>query len=322
MLNRIFTRLPVAGITIILALLVSAGISAKQLYKYQDENGVWHFSDLPPDTELPVEVRPMRVDPTPRLEMSQQGEKSNPDYWFENQYNGPMEIEVSFLKKSNVNSKPRLPKRFILAPKEHKKLVEIQPFNPAKSWDFQLSYRWVPGDPRARHRPDVLYLPPFAVGESYWITQGENDRDTHTTPDSMHAVDLGLPEGTPVLAARAGIVMDVEDDFFSSGQNLERFGDRANIVRILHADGTMAIYAHLQLDSIRVHAGKVVLAGERIALSGNTGYSSGPHLHFAVQRNAGMQLVSVPIVFKGEGGSSVRPLSKTRLTAFRQTSSQ
>jgi len=88
-------------------------------------------------------------------------------------------------------------------------------------------------------------------------------------------------------------------------------------VRILHEDGTMAIYAHLQLDSIRVHAGSVVLAGERIALSGNTGYSSGPHLHFAVQRNAGMHLVSVPIVFRGEGDSSVRPVSRTKLTAFR-----
>jgi len=315
MLSSLKTLLFVA---VIAALLIAGGTAgAKQLYKYQDENGVWHFSDLPPETDLPVEVRPMRVDPTPRLEMEQRGVESKPDYWFENQYNGPMEIEVKFLKASNVTSDPRLPKRFTLKPKEHKKLVEVQPVNPARSWDFQLSYRWVPGDPRARHRPGVLYQPPFPVGDSYWITQGENDRDTHTTPDSMHAVDLGLPEGTPVLAARAGIVMDVEDDFFSSGQNLERFGGRANIVRILHEDGTMAIYAHLQLDSIRVHAGSVVLAGERIALSGNTGYSSGPHLHFAVQRNAGMHLVSVPIVFRGEGDSSVRPVSRTKLTAFR-----
>ena len=317
MLSRFLTSTCTFGISILLAFAISGAVSAKQLYKYQDENGVWHFSDLPPDTDLHVDVRPMRMDPTPRLEMHQQGEKSKPDYWFENQYNGPLEIEVKFLKASNVTSKPRLPKRFILGPKEHKKLVEVHPLNPARSWDYQLSYRWVPGHPRARHRAGVLYRPPFAAGESYWITQGENGRETHTTPDSMHAVDIALPEGTPVLAARAGIVMDVEDDFFKSGQNLEQFGKRANIVRILHEDGTMAIYAHLQLDSIRVHAGKVVLAGERIALSGNTGFSSGPHLHFAVQRNAGLQLVSVPIVFRGEGDSSVRPVSKTRLTAFR-----
>jgi murein DD-endopeptidase MepM/ murein hydrolase activator NlpD len=48
----------------------------------------------------------------------------------------------------------------------------------------------------------------------------------------------------------------------------------------------MAVYAHLQLDSIRVQPGRVVLMGEQIARSGNTGFSSGPHLHFAVQRNA------------------------------------
>ena len=58
---------------------------------------------------------------------------------------------------------------------------------------------------------------------------------------------------------------------------------------MLHDDGTTAIYAHLQMDTIRVRPGQRVERGEYIANSGNTGFSSGPHLHFVVVRNAGFQ---------------------------------
>ena len=306
------------AIFIILIAVLSGGVSAKQLYKYQDENGVWHFSDKPPKTDLPVEVRPVRIDPSPRLDMRQLGMKNKPDYWFYNHYNGPLQLEVAFLEASNIPSEPVLPQRFILEPREEARLVKVRPADPAKAWEFQLTYRWVPGDPRARHQPGVRYLPPFPAGETYWISQGLDGRETHQTPDSMNAVDIAMPEGTPVLAARSGMVMDVEDDFFSSGKNRERFGNRANIVRILHDDGTMAVYAHLQLDSIRVGAGSVVLTGEQIARSGNTGYSSGPHLHFAVQRNAGMHLEALPFVFMGEGSTSIRPLSQQPLGGIQQ----
>jgi murein DD-endopeptidase MepM/ murein hydrolase activator NlpD len=80
------------------------------------------------------------------------------------------------------------------------------------------------------------------------------------------------------------------------------YGDRANNVRIVHADGTMAVYAHLQLESARVQVGVHVRAGQVLALSGDTGYTTGPHLHFCVQRNAQMELVSVPFQFTGAGG--------------------
>lgn len=306
-------RLLTVVLTIFLMLATSSVTFAKQLYKYQDEDGVWHFSDKPPKTDLPVEVRPARVDPKPRLDMRKLGLKNKPDYWFYNRYDGPLELEVAFLAASNITSDPPLPQRFILEPREEARLVKVRPVDPAKAWDFQLTYRWVPGDPGASHMAGVRYLPPFPAGKTFWITQGSDDRETHVTADSMYAVDIALPEGTPVLAARSGLVMDIEDDFFTRGKNRERFGDRANIVRILHEDGTMAIYAHLQLDSIRVAAGSVVLTGEQIARSGNTGYSSGPHLHFAIQRNAGMQLESLPFVFMGEGDSSIRPLSRMQL---------
>ena len=70
---------------------------------------------------------------------------------------------------------------------------------------------------------------------------------------------------------------------------MARYGDRANNIRIVHSDGTMAVYAHLELESAHVQVGDRVRAGQLLALSGDTGYTSGPHLHFCVQVNANME---------------------------------
>jgi murein DD-endopeptidase MepM/ murein hydrolase activator NlpD len=84
----------------------------------------------------------------------------------------------------------------------------------------------------------------------------------------------------------------------------------------LHDDGTIAIYAHLHWDSVRVQAGQHVQRGEYIADSGNTGFTTGPHLHFAVIRNAGSQAVSVPIQFSGPAATAVTPQQHMMLTAY------
>ena len=88
------------------------------------------------------------------------------------------------------------------------------------------------------------------------------------------------------------------------------------MIRILHDDGTYAIYAHLNTNSIRVRPGDRVERGEYIADSGNTGFSSGPHLHFAVVRNTGMAIESLPVVFMGQNQSMVVPASGADLTAY------
>ncbi|MCP6329972.1 M23 family metallopeptidase, partial [Klebsiella pneumoniae] len=70
-----------------------------------------------------------------------------------------------------------------------------------------------------------------------------------------------------------------------------------NFVRILHDDGTMGVYLHLMRGSVQVREGQYVNGGERIARSGNTGNSTGPHLHFVIQRNVGLALESIPFDF-------------------------
>src|SRR5439155_19393249 len=74
----------------------------------------------------------------------------------------------------------------------------------------------------------------------------------------------------------------------------------ANYLVIRQPDGTLANYGHLQKGGIRVKAGQQVYAGDLIALSGNTGFTSGPHLHFSVfkTRPDGGGRASIPVRFK------------------------
>jgi murein DD-endopeptidase MepM/ murein hydrolase activator NlpD len=162
------------------------------------------------------------------------------------------------------------------------------------------------GEPLPGIPPKVDYYPPFPLGLQYMISQGfDNDR-THNKPPNQYAVDIVMPIGTPVLAARAGKVIDMEDDFHGAGQQ-DRYLARSNQIRILHSDGTMAVYAHLQPNSLKVRKGAMVGTGQWIANSGNTGFSSGPHLHFVIQLNAGMALESMPFRFYAPNGNTVTP---------------
>lgn len=180
-----------------------------------------------------------------------------------------------------------------------------------------LRYRWsaVLGSPRAVHQPPRPYRAPFALGASFMVSQAFPAHVTHTTPDSRYAVDIALPDGTPIYAAREGMVINVRHDSFVGAADPTLL-DQANVVEILHDDGTIACYAHLHWDSIRVRVGQRVVRGEYLANSGNTGFTSGPHLHFAVWRNAGSGEVSVPVEFAGLGGAPVTAATGIPLSAY------
>lgn len=155
------------------------------------------------------------------------------------------------------------------------------------------------------------YQLPFDA-RRFSVGQAPQGRFSHRDAENRHAVDFTLPEGTPVLAARAGRVIRVQAGFSGNGLDPQRDRERANYVRIVHDDGSMAVYAHLQHEGVRVREGQQVQAGQLIGLSGNTGYSTAPHLHFAVQRQRGTRLESIPVRIvtprgqlhfeKGDGG--------------------
>ena len=88
------------------------------------------------------------------------------------------------------------------------------------------------------------------------------------------------------------MVVKVENEQSGRGNN-----PAGNFVRVLHDDGTMGVYLHLMQGSVVVREGQRVATGERLARSGNTGNSTGPHLHFVVQRNVGLAIESIPFDF-------------------------
>ncbi len=180
-------------------------------------------------------------------------------------------------------------------------LARIRPAVPGVGHGFRVRSTWLLGDFNARPNPDASYRLPYRDGLAFHIGQAPGSRaTTHTEPESRYAVDIAMPEGTPVVAARDGVVIYTEARQVYGGQSPD-LRNRANAVRIRHADGTMALYAHLAHDGVQVYPGQLVTAGRQIGLSGSTGYSSGPHLHFAVQtvarRGDGLTTVSLPFQF-------------------------
>jgi murein DD-endopeptidase MepM/ murein hydrolase activator NlpD len=298
----------VAGI--LLAALLPASVGAKNIYKYQDEDGIWHFTDRAPEEKVEFETVYMEREPEPRIRMRQEGSKESPVYVLFNDYWGPVEIELSLSDAINVLSEPALPARFVVPGQKEEVLVGLGPLDPRRGFQYRLQLASVPGPPVAEPVTGIVIQPPFAPGEDYGVSQGFQGARTHHTPDSEFAIDIVMPVGTAVHAARAGRIMDVEEDFNRGGANEEKYADKANHVRILHDDGTMALYAHLDLASVSVRPGARVRAGQRIARSGNTGFSSGPHLHFAIQQNVGMQLISLPFRFASEKGPPREPVER------------
>ena len=204
----------------------------------------------------------------------------------------PVEVGLQ-ATRAGMDSDPPLPLRRVIAPGRTEVLAVLT----GGREDLRLDA--VPGEPFAMPE-DVVYSLP--VEESRAIEgQGFHGGFSHTDAANRYALDIEVPEGTPVLAARGGVVIQAQDGFTEGGLD-PALAERANLVRVMHADGSMALYAHLQAGSLRVRPGQAVTLGQQLASSGNTGYSSGPHLHFAVQVNAGLRLESVPFRMIGPNG--------------------
>jgi len=276
------------------------------MYKWQDGDGIWHFSSTPPETNEQFDTIDMPADPKKLVSMRKLGTEREPVYSFINNIWGPIELELRLHDADNVTSDPPLPARFVLSGQKEQRLLKIRAIDPHKSFSFQLSYHQMIGPPLSNLPPQVNYYPPFPLGLKFPISQGFDNDVTHSNPPNQYAVDIVMPIGTPILAARSGSIMDMEDDYHGAAQ-LERYLTRSNQIRILHDDGTMTVYAHLQANSVRVRPGAKVKRGQWIANSGNTGYSNGPHLHFVVQLNVGMTLESLPFRFHAPNGGTITP---------------
>jgi murein DD-endopeptidase MepM/ murein hydrolase activator NlpD len=178
----------------------------------------------------------------------------------------------------------------------------------------RYTYHWIKGDVNARHDDRVVYRLPYEPGTSRRVIQGYDTDRSHNGVD-RYAVDFAMPKGTVVCAARDGVVVDLRDSCEDTDtDNIET--RPSNYVSILHGDGTIGEYLHLQHDGVRVHIGQHVAAGTPIALSGNTGYSTRPHLHFAVYSPADeSRLQSHRMTFRTRKGLISEPVAGAIYTA-------
>jgi murein DD-endopeptidase MepM/ murein hydrolase activator NlpD len=152
--------------------------------------------------------------------------------------------------------------------------------------------------PQPTYPPQAYRYPLPWRGGPFRLSQGPNGNFSHTDSKSRYAMDIAMPEGTPIIAARSGRVVKTENAQAGRGNDAS-----GNFVRVRHDDGTEGVYLHLQQGSVSVRVGQRVAVGSPLALSGNTGNSSGPHLHFVVQRATEAGLVSIPYEFNQPVGA-------------------
>ena len=198
----------------------------------------------------------------------------------------PVSVRLTLSAADNVVASQSLPVHAVVRPNSEMVLLQIRPADPARSLRFSSQSAYNLGNFHAQHDPQARYRLPFADVGSFVISQAaDGPLTTHSAADSENAVDFTLPENTPIVAARDGTVIETE--------SANRYGGRdrvllnmANYVRILHADETVATYAHLAPGGVTVAPGQRVTAGTLIGYSGATGYTAGPHLHFVVQKPA------------------------------------
>ena len=149
---------------------------------------------------------------------------------------------------------------------------------------------------------ETLYRLPWGDGRTFMFTQVPGGRiTTHFTKATLHAVDVAMPAGVPIVAARDGIVEALED-YHGANPEDEPVTYEGNFVRVRHFDGTAATYAHLQHRGVAVALGEAVKVGQLLAYSGASGDAHEPHLHFVVTRlvtnSSGWQEeVSLPVTF-------------------------
>jgi len=293
------------------ALLLAAAAQATTVFKYRDASGVWHYSDQRPSGGGHQQVEVLQLfGATPAqqrtVQVVKRGDPAAPALYAVNQNHAPVQVKLDLkrlenLRPGGLGAGQSLPEYFLVPARGELKLVQLQRVDAGKT-RFEYDYRWQLGNPAAQPDTNYAYLAPIPTSGSFEVTQSFNGGFSHRGDSGRYAVDIRMPIGTAVRAARGGVVTSVTDQH-SGGGNSPSYRSQTNSVYVMHDDGTFGIYAHLRHRSALVKPGQRVERGAILAQSGNTGYSTAPHLHFAVLRNAGMKWSSIP--FEMASGSGI-----------------
>jgi murein DD-endopeptidase MepM/ murein hydrolase activator NlpD len=224
-------------------------------------------------------------------------EKINNSYHFTaiNHSNVPYYLSLQFAELNNLKPNQSLEQYAptIYPNQEKKEILILSTIEPNEGSSFNFNYLYTIGDPKIKIDTEFLYYLPYQHGKRIRVGQGYNGRGTHS---GINAIDFNLAIGDTIYAARQGFVYDIKEDSNKGGNNLsfEKYG---NFIYVYQPDGTLGKYVHLKQNGSLITIGDSISIGQAIGLSGNTGYSSGPHLHFTVVHNENFIAKTLPVSF-------------------------
>lgn len=304
--EKIMLRFIILIFIITFGIIASVSISASELYRYQDESGRWVFGD---EKSLSNSSATIRSNVEKIVITDQRVKVAKPElvYVREELSDGKPVIKWQLVNPLPVAIQHWLSVKgdkgcftSILAKPFETLLISPADFQREKT-NAQLSattkveHYYLLGNPIERPSTQII-APPYNKNKRFLVSQGFNGQFSHTGQGNRYALDIAMPVGEQVLAVKAGIVADGRDDF-SIGGATNYFLDKANHVTVMHADGSYAVYAHILYGSLAVAIGQEIEVGQVIGRIGNTGYSTGPHLHFVMRYNSGSGGYSVPFKF-------------------------
>ncbi|QTA83377.1 Peptidase M23 domain-containing protein [Desulfonema limicola] len=226
------------------------------------------------------------------------GTENQPEIYVYNRYYGPVEIEFILTRAVNIISSPVLPARFVIPQAGRIKTFTLRPSMPQASFSYAYEYRFTFGDPKAEHRPPKPYRPPFPNGNRFRISRSFQDNSGSDDNYNAFAVNILMSKGVPVCVSRKGVVMDIAMETFTKKTSAGIIKGQTYLVRLLHDDGTMGVYAHLKPGSVSVSTGMQLEEKQVIGEPGVSDDIDMPHLYFAVQKNSSMKLESIPFEFE------------------------
>jgi len=205
-------------------------------------------------------------------------------------------------------------KQIILEPSQRIKLAELLPIDPEQIYGYNFTFDSQRGAIDAVHNDDFVYDLPFETNKSYKILQTYGGKFSHNNEENYYSYDFKMKPGESVTAARGGKIIEVVDGFRYGGTSRKLIG-KANYIYIEHDDKTIGVYTHLKHKGVLVKEGDEVQKGQKIALSGNTGFSDTPHLHFSVSKFLKEErLKSIPIKIKTKSGILTKLLKYEKYT--------